>query len=74
MRFVKHSYVILIGFCGIPFAPSRAIAEASRIRQIRSDADEKALGVLTAEQKQSFEEMQGEKFELEMRRGRQLDS
>ena len=42
-----------------------------KLRQFRSDADEKALGVLTAEQKKSFEEMKGEKIELEMRRGRQ---
>ncbi len=41
-----------------------------KIRQIRNDADEKALGVLTAEQKESFEEMKGEKIELQMRRGR----
>jgi Spy/CpxP family protein refolding chaperone len=41
-----------------------------KFRQARSDADEKALGVLTAEQKKSFEEMKGEKIELEMRRGR----
>ena len=39
-------------------------------RKIRSDADEKALGLLTAEQKKAFEEMKGEKIELEMRRGR----
>ena len=41
-----------------------------KLRQVRSDADEKALGVLTAEQKKSFEEMKGEKIELETRRGR----
>ena len=40
-----------------------------KLRQVRSDADEKALGVLTAEQKAAFEEMKGEKIELEMRRG-----
>ena len=40
-----------------------------KLRQIRGDADEKALGVLTAEQKKSFEEMKGEKIELQMRRG-----
>lgn len=33
---------------------------------LRNEADEKALAVLTAEQKSSFQEMQGEKFELEM--------
>jgi hypothetical protein len=36
----------------------------------RSEADEKALGVLTDAQKKSFEEMKGEKFELQMGRGR----
>ena len=41
-----------------------------KFRSIRSEGDEKALGVLTAEQKQAFEEMKGEKIELEMRRGR----
>ncbi len=41
-----------------------------KLRQVRSDADEKALALLTAEQKDSFEEMKGEKIELEMRRGR----
>ena len=41
-----------------------------KLGKLRSDADEKALGVLTAEQKKSFEEMKGEKIELEMRRGR----
>ena len=41
-----------------------------KLRQVRSDADEKALGVLSAEQKAAFEEMKGEKIELEMRRGR----
>jgi hypothetical protein len=39
-----------------------------KMRQLRTDTDEKALGVLTAEQKKSFEEMQGEKIELQMRR------
>jgi Spy/CpxP family protein refolding chaperone len=46
-------------------------AEAfQKLRQLRSDADEKALAVLTAEQKQAFEEMKGKKIELEMGRGR----
>lgn len=40
-----------------------------KLRKIRSDADEKALGLLTAEQKAAFEEMKGEKIELEMGRG-----
>jgi Spy/CpxP family protein refolding chaperone len=41
-----------------------------KFRQLRSDADEQALAVLTAEQKEAFEEMKGEKIELEMGRGR----
>jgi Spy/CpxP family protein refolding chaperone len=41
-----------------------------KLRQIRTDADEKALGVLTAEQKEAFEKMKGEKIELPTRRGR----
>ena len=41
-----------------------------KLRQVRSDADEKALAVLTAEQKEAFENMKGEKIELEMERGR----
>ena len=40
-----------------------------KFRDIRSKADEKALGVLTAEQKISFDEMKGEKFELQMQGG-----
>jgi hypothetical protein len=43
-------------------------------RTIRSDADEKALGLLSAEQKESFEEMKGEKIELPTRRGRRQTS
>jgi len=41
-----------------------------KLRQLRSAADEKALALLTAEQKEAFENMKGEKIELEMRRGR----
>ena len=41
-----------------------------KLRSIRSEGDAKALGVLTEEQKKSFEEMKGEKIELEMGRGR----
>ena len=41
-----------------------------KYRQLRSDADEKALAVLTAEQKEAFEKMKGKKIELEMGRGR----
>ena len=41
-----------------------------KFRQLRSDADEKALAVLTAEQKEAFENMKGEKIELDFGRGR----
>jgi len=41
-----------------------------KFRTIRSEGDEKALGVLTEEQKQAFEEMKGAKFEWEMSRSR----
>jgi len=40
-----------------------------KYRKIRSDADEQALGLLTAEQKKAFEEMKGEKIELQTGRG-----
>ena len=43
---------------------------SQKLRKIRSDTDEKALGVLTAEQKEAFEKMKGEKIELPSRRGR----
>ena len=39
-----------------------------KLRTIRSEADEKALGLLTAEQKAAFEEMKGKEIELETRR------
>lgn len=45
-----------------------------KLRKLRSDADEKALGLLTAEQKEAFEKMKGEKIELPARRGRQSAS
>ena len=35
-----------------------------KLRQDRNEANEKALGLLTDEQKNRFEEMKGEKFEL----------
>jgi len=35
-----------------------------KMQAIRSEADKKALDVLTAEQKEAFEKMKGEKFEL----------
>jgi Spy/CpxP family protein refolding chaperone len=58
------------------FAGMREASEEKRdevlqkLRQVRSDADEKALAVLTDEQKKAFEEMKGEKIELEMGPGR----
>ena len=45
-----------------------------KLRKIRSDADEKVLGMLTAEQKEAFEKMKGEKIELPTRRGRRQTS
>ncbi len=45
-------------------------AAYEKYRKMRSDADDKALGLLTDEQKKAFEEMKGEKIELEMGRGR----
>jgi Spy/CpxP family protein refolding chaperone len=45
-------------------------AEAfQKFRQVRGDADKQALAVLTPEQKDNYEEMKGEKIELEFRRG-----
>lgn len=41
-----------------------------KIRELRGEADEKALGILTGDQKKAFEEMKGEKFELPSRQGR----
>lgn len=41
-----------------------------QFRSIRSAGDEKALGILTDEQKKAFEEMKGEKIELEIGRSR----
>ena len=42
-----------------------------KLRQARNEANEKALGLLTDEQKNRFEEMKGEKFELQRRARRQ---
>ncbi len=42
-----------------------------KLRQARNEANEKALGLLTDEQKSRFEEMKGEKFELQRRARRQ---
>ena len=36
-----------------------------KYRKMRSDAEEKALALLTAEQKKAFEEMKGEKIEIQ---------
>lgn len=41
-----------------------------KVRKIRADANEQALGLLNAEQKEQFEGFKGEKFELPSRRGR----
>lgn len=44
-------------------------AEArQKLRAIRAEADEKALALLTSEQKGTFERMKGEKIELQMQR------
>jgi Spy/CpxP family protein refolding chaperone len=45
-------------------------AATEKLRKIRSDADKEALAVLTAEQSKAFQQMQGEKIELEIQRGR----
>lgn len=41
-----------------------------KLRQLRTEADKKAIAVLTAEQKTSFEEMKGKIIELQSQRGR----
>ena len=41
-----------------------------KFRQLGTDANEKAVGVLTEDQRKKFDEMKGEKFELQMRQGR----
>jgi Spy/CpxP family protein refolding chaperone len=41
-----------------------------KLRDLRTETDSQATGVLTSEQKESFESMKGEKLELP-RRGRQ---
>ena len=43
----------------------------AKYRKSRTEADEKALGLLNAEQKEAFEKMKGEKIELPSRRRRQ---
>jgi Spy/CpxP family protein refolding chaperone len=42
-----------------------------KYRKLRTETEEQALGVLTAEQKKTFEDMKGKKIELPSRRGRQ---
>ena len=43
----------------------------TKARELRADADKKALEILTAEQEEAFEKMKGEKIELPQRRRRQ---
>ena len=44
---------------------SKKMAEVGeKLRKIRDDANEQALALLTAEQKEAFEKLKGEKFEL----------
>ena len=58
-------------FSGMRNASQEQRTEAiQKLRKVRSDADKEALAVLTAEQSKAFQEMQGEKIELEMQRGR----
>ncbi len=58
------------------FAKMREVSETGRselfekMRDLNTETDQKALGVLTEEQKKAFEEMKGEKFELQRERGR----
>ena len=47
---------------------------SQKLRATRDEADQKALGLLTGEQKEAFEKMKGEKIELPRRRGRQRTS
>lgn len=54
--------------------PEQRTEVFEELRKIRSDADEKALGVLSAEQREAFEKMKGEKIELPTRRDRQQTS
>ena len=59
-------------FSGMRDASEEQRREAlGKYRQSRADADEKALGLLSAEQQEAFEKMKGEKFELPSRRGQQ---
>ena len=58
-------------FRGMRDATDEQRAQArEKLAKIRAEADEKALALLTAEQKAAFEQMKGEKFELPARRSR----
>jgi Spy/CpxP family protein refolding chaperone len=53
-------------FAGMREASQEQRTQAfEKMRKIRSDADEQVLAVLTPEQKEAFQKMQGEKFELQ---------
>ena len=43
---------------------------SEKYRKLRTETDEQALGVLTAEQRKAFEDMKGKKIELPSRGGR----
>ncbi len=56
-------------YAGLRGADQEARGKAmGKLRELRQKADQEALAVLTAEQKEGFKKMQGEKFELQMRR------
>jgi len=58
-------------FSGLRDASDEQRREAfEKFRKLRTATGEQALGLLTAEQKKSFEDMKGEKIELPSRRGR----
>jgi Spy/CpxP family protein refolding chaperone len=49
--------------------PEERRERSAELRKIRQKADEEALGLLNAEQKEALTKMKGEPFELRMRRG-----
>ncbi len=58
-------------FSGMREASDEQRREAiEKIRKLRSETDEQALGLLTAEQKKAFEDMKGEKIDLPSHRER----
>ena len=58
-------------FSGMREASDEQRREAiEKFRKLRSETDEQALGLLTAEQKKAFEDMKGEKIDLPSRRER----